>query len=349
MSPNTSIFLRACVGALGFLLICTLFLYENEQGLIQSKLEDWWIRIDDIKAQALSRHVAFMKVLAGVLANLLDRIFGPKTISIQAIGVSICYSLIWIGVGLMIMKRLNAKSISSDEVPQILFGIGFGTLTAIFPTRIRRSTRRTLILIWFSLLCFILFVQFLYPMLLLAMFAFSQDKQEAVSIPVTAIVAVVLTICLFGSFVAVMRASVRAISNSRSAVKIIALSLINALPLLTFYGLFRLVLFTVEYSEGKYTELISIIVLFAVLCAVLFNSVFALSAVAFICLALLMLLYRIFWPVLSRPIYKLQALGIARRNNVLAVLGVVLITASWRGYEFLHLLVDTLKASISRL
>ena len=41
------------------------FSYEDEEGKIQSRLEEWWIRIDDFKRQALSSHVAAKSTASG--------------------------------------------------------------------------------------------------------------------------------------------------------------------------------------------------------------------------------------------------------------------------------------------
>lgn len=55
----------ACVGA-GFILVgIATVLYEDEEGVIQNKLEGWWIVLTDTETQAVRKHVAFV---AGVAA-----------------------------------------------------------------------------------------------------------------------------------------------------------------------------------------------------------------------------------------------------------------------------------------
>jgi polyferredoxin len=55
------------------------------------------------------------------------------------------------------------------------------------------------------------------------------------------------------------------------------------------------------------------------------NFITVLVAILFIVLAFIMLLHRVFWPFLARPIYALQRLGIARRNKLMITLGLALL------------------------
>lgn len=55
------------------------------------------------------------------------------------------------------------------------------------------------------------------------------------------------------------------------------------------------------------------------------NTMTALFALGFAMLALVALIHRLFWPLLGRPIYSLQGLGIARRGKLLGTIGLILI------------------------
>jgi hypothetical protein len=50
-----------------FCVLTAILLYPNQEGIIQSKLEDFWVRADDYKSLALSRHAAFMTQVAGIV------------------------------------------------------------------------------------------------------------------------------------------------------------------------------------------------------------------------------------------------------------------------------------------
>jgi hypothetical protein len=54
-------FARPIEALLGlFCVLTAVVLNPDEEGKIQSKLEDFWIRVDDFQNLALTRHVAFM-------------------------------------------------------------------------------------------------------------------------------------------------------------------------------------------------------------------------------------------------------------------------------------------------
>src|SRR5688500_723937 len=74
-------------------LYAALFLYEDEQGKVQNKLEDLWIKIDVRHHVALSKHTVFMRVVADYTARTLSKLFGEKFFSLRFLGVSICFSL----------------------------------------------------------------------------------------------------------------------------------------------------------------------------------------------------------------------------------------------------------------
>lgn len=69
------------------------------------------------------------------------------------------------------------------------------------------------------------------------------------------------------------------------------------------------------------------------------NLYTAIVAISFVILALSMLLHIVIWPLMERPIYVLQDLGIVRRKKLLVAVGISLI-AIWFGHapEFLKTL-----------
>ena len=61
---------------------------------MQKVLEAWWIRVNDVSHRALSWHVSFTKAAANLATICLDRLFGNRMLSLQAVGVSGCLSVI---------------------------------------------------------------------------------------------------------------------------------------------------------------------------------------------------------------------------------------------------------------
>jgi hypothetical protein len=88
------LFAKPIEALLGFFcVVSAIVLYPDEEGKIQSRFEDFWVRVDDFQNLALTRHAAFMTQVARLETRFLDRVFGRKLFSAQAIIVSCCCSL----------------------------------------------------------------------------------------------------------------------------------------------------------------------------------------------------------------------------------------------------------------
>lgn len=80
------------VGSVMFLF--TGFLYENEEGKIQNRLEGWWCKLDDAANSSLNINFRIIQGFARRAQAHIERLFGKKLISTQSIGVSICWGMI---------------------------------------------------------------------------------------------------------------------------------------------------------------------------------------------------------------------------------------------------------------
>jgi hypothetical protein len=94
-------------------LLCygSLFIYEDEERRIQNALEDWWIRLDDMREHLTRRHIAYLRTINDMVASWLTRLFGKKFFSVRALGVSACLSIASL---MMIMLLFHASVESSD-------------------------------------------------------------------------------------------------------------------------------------------------------------------------------------------------------------------------------------------
>ena len=62
---------------LGLVIICAyLFLYEDEEGKVQNKIEEWWIKLSDKQTASRSKVAAFMQEVARLTGSGFDRLFG---------------------------------------------------------------------------------------------------------------------------------------------------------------------------------------------------------------------------------------------------------------------------------
>lgn len=69
------------------------FVYEDEEKVLQSKIEAWWLQFDDLRAEMVTRHVAFVVVIASRAKTTLDRILGQKTLSAQSVAAALFLSV----------------------------------------------------------------------------------------------------------------------------------------------------------------------------------------------------------------------------------------------------------------
>jgi hypothetical protein len=332
------------IGVAGVLLIYASLSYETEDGKIQNLLELWWVRVDDFRQQALSRHVAFMKMLASVMTTIFDRLFGVRIFSVQAVGVSICYSFICTGVLSLILRRLAPVSNIrlSDALGMIVEGVIFGTVPIFLSQWNLKVFRITPIHVWFSIFIIKSGWGLGTPFFYIVYIGLSKPEMRKITFMILALAgAVLLALFLFAVFVGIMRTTVRGIAGSESPMKIVGLLLLNLAAPLVFYWLFEMA-FAVPDSFGNFGMAVTALLLVVVVFGVVFNFAFVLIAVAFVCLAILMLLHRLFWPAISRPLYKLQALGISKRPRVFAAIGLILVGLGFGKHEWLWFLVSKL-------
>lgn len=88
------ILLRVVVCVTGVVLVyAAVFLYEDEQGRMQNKLEVWWIRLNDRSHHAISRHTKFLRNIASVTSLGFDKLFGESLFSVKFVNVSASFSM----------------------------------------------------------------------------------------------------------------------------------------------------------------------------------------------------------------------------------------------------------------
>ena len=322
--------LRSGLFTAGVLLFYASLSYETEEGKIQNLLEEWWIKVDDYKRQALSKHIAFLKTLAAVSTRILDQLFGPSLISLQAIGVSLCLCSVCIGVMALILGGIMPhKDLSISSSLWIIFSSG---LYGIIPAFVQRLARRWLrvgsIYLWFTVLIIsqLRGLGFLFLVLLVGLGHSDPDVQLGAAIVLAFFAILFSSVALFVFLVALMRRTVRAMSNSNSAMRIVGISVFNVVPPFVLVGM---IIGAIEMPYfGRTGIVIMVFVILFGAFGLVINFPFLLSAVMFIVIALTMFVHRLFWPAISRPLYKLQALGVAKRPTLFRAIGVALMSAA---------------------
>jgi hypothetical protein len=301
MSHAFQLAARFIAGAAGVLfLYAALFLYEDEQGRLQNKLEEWWVKISDRQSIAVSRYAAFMQEIATLATSALDRLLGEKVVSFRTIQVSIVFSagsycLFLFGDGLI-----------KEHEPNLIFLIAGGiffTLGSLTPT-IRKPVRFVLSLF---LLAFILLL----------------------GIGLAATLGNGTYYSLLGGlvcdliFIALTRQTLHWCEHMERFSAAVFVILLNFALAAVFLFMPALPLYVRWYDPSGPGAYEKAMLLNQVAVFVAVNTVAGFAASLFVLLALLAIAHRIFWPVLSRAMYAVQGAGIARRRRLMASLGVL--------------------------
>ncbi len=307
------ILLRILSGLAGLLAIyAAAFLYEDEQGKLQNRLEQWWIAISDKQKTAASRYAIFMQEVARVANELFDKLFGPKLFSWHALKVSAVFSigsyLLFMTFDTMRTEGLSRSTIKSLLV-QPLFAAGlfwYGSHQLKM-----RKFFRFLIHLFVALLVFTIF------------FGFFINYGNA---GLAAIAASFL--CDF-AFIAMTRQTLRWCSQMERVLPVMLVILLNC---------FIAVVFLVGPTALYYADTSSTLMNprpeqlqrenWSVAAAAFagMNTVDGLASSVFVLLALVAIAHRILWPVLARALYALQGIGIARRRTTMGAVGIILLT-----------------------
>jgi hypothetical protein len=123
-----------------FCLVTATLLYPKEDGTIQSKLEDFWVKVDDYKISTLSRHTAFMVGVARLETHILDWIFGRKIISIQSfIASAWCSTASFIVAGTVLAGLFHFYVLIVPMLVVFLFGFSVVYTACLLKPTIHRK------------------------------------------------------------------------------------------------------------------------------------------------------------------------------------------------------------------
>lgn len=331
--------LSVCFGV--FLIVSRIFLFEKTQGLIQSRIENLWIRADDYQLTALSKHLSFMKVVSGTFSSILDRIFGPKLISLQSLIVSVCYAVVTALLIFIGLIRYSQGYWHKEFLQFTYLYVCIGTIP-LFLTLYDRAKQEKYLLIWMTFSLTSAWTLVGIPTYQL----WSSVRTSPVGFLHVLIIVLCLSVgialALYALSITVIRRSLRAIRDSKSFFKAAIISMLNLLPVLGIYGLVKVLLFKLDYSNfdpsldykdpavlqsvfSNWSNRVDIFLVFLLIAVFLFDLVFLASAVVFALLTVLMFIHRCFWPVLSQVLYASQRFKIFSDGKILIYIGAIFI------------------------
>lgn len=117
------------------LLWLSLFTRPDEQRRYQSRFVDWWVRIEALREEGLSRLTAFLVTILGKSDQIFTSLMGPHLISWRAIGASLALAdsgfYVFAGVGLMVSTTREPNYLVflvKGSLPLLFFGVLFFAL-----------------------------------------------------------------------------------------------------------------------------------------------------------------------------------------------------------------------------
>jgi hypothetical protein len=322
-----------------FFLITRLFLFEQTQGLIQSKIENLWIQIDDYQQSALAKHTAFMQTISGMMSNALDRVFGLRLVSLQSLTVSVCYAFATGFIVLLLLLRYSTHSWDLTQLEFIAIYLSVGTLPA-FISYLGRAKKKKFLLIWLTASITFADAMIAIPAFQLWKQAYESKMAWFATVLLLIYASVISALILYASFICLIRRSLKAISNSTSLLRTAGISFLNVAPLFGLYGLFKLLSFKLEHSHitpdmdykniavlqsmfAGWSNRIDVFLVLLLIAFILFDVVLFISATGFALLALVMFLHRALWPIISRVLYASQRFEIVSDGKVLIYIGIL--------------------------
>jgi hypothetical protein len=272
---------RVVAGCLGAILIYSaLFLYKEEEGGLENRIEQWWQRIRDLHAHAISRETAFLKVVADVTSKGFAKLFGERLFGLKAIAASICYSQAAI---LLFFSFTLGTGVSRTRFACGLLGLAFLLVGSLGPSINRQSQK----LFWLSS---VLMASIAWPFLVFR-------EEPYFSITVGGIIPFGVA-CDF-LFIVLTRLMLAYAAHSNSFLKIATLGIGNAFLAAVLVGV-PIYNWVWSYDHHLLTP-VSVPLAFLGFS----NSLDALVSLSLLIIAVIMLVHRLFWPIIERPVYAL--------------------------------------------
>jgi hypothetical protein len=302
--------LSVLIGILAY--YAAFFMYEDEEGRWQSRVERLWVAIYDREKLTGSKTAALFDKVAAVTTRGFNRVFGPKVFSFQFVGVSTCYSYAGLFLGLfltlaIIFRRSRllaplpdylANSLSLIESTCLVIGaicLVLAALPSLWPSR------------WTVALSLMPFLLISSGMMKLVWLRRVQPVQM---VTISALFVSLLSDVLM---LALVRFTVRRVSAVPSLLRI-ATAIFVQLGVISL-----LVIAPVGMSWDTITQ--SRLTGQALLCVGIFNLFTGFMSSAFLLLLLFVLLHRAVWPLLSKLFYALARHEVIRNHMIMASIG----------------------------
>jgi hypothetical protein len=276
-----------------------VFLYEDREGKIQNIMAQWWVSVDDARIVAHSRAAAFLQGVARLTVGVFDRAFGNRLLSLRFAGVSFCLS-----VASFFLVALFGAIRSHQSVRGPLFGAACAVAFALLPAL---DPGRWVVRLWG--LCLLVFIISPATSAFLLFAYLTRGAGFVCRLVGYSGLALGVSFVCDVSYVALTRWMLKRVSATgrmREAALMVAVNLL--ILFLLFLGPIKLGVKVFQYWQGAG----AIIVV-----SLLLNAIDLFAGSAALLLGVSLLIHRLFWPILEKPLYAIQRYQVIRNKKLL--------------------------------
>jgi hypothetical protein len=287
-----------------------IFAHEREERLVQQKLEEWWVHLDDSADRAIRAHARAEAIAAVHIAEYLDRMFGSTLPSTRAVAAAVAYAAASASMVVALAISRSWQCELNCGWLMVKHGIAIATMVACGVVAGLRP-RLSIIAGVLALVSFVVCVRF-------------TDRNSDV-FTLLAIVAVSASLIL--AWVAIAKRTLRWLGRSDNLMVRIVVALVH----LTAAPVFVLGPPTIGALLAPRQEGEGAIFAVGLLagCALLFVGIVSL---AFVGAIVTHLCHRLMWRIADRPLYAAQRHNLLVTHRLkLATLGTAMAAAAFPG------------------
>ncbi|QDT16762.1 hypothetical protein CA12_28690 [Alienimonas californiensis] len=336
------------------LLYIAVFLYDDEHGQMQNRLEHWWLKMQDYSEMTVGRHVVFARRVCTTLGEHFDRLFGESVFSIRSVAVSSAYSLAAFGFVFFLLLLYLFAIHFADTAPAPVPYFAFAA-SVTYPVAMLAAIAWCVFFLELMHRCI---TQPSYGYLTLVgtfaaaplwfftswcWYAAVEPPAPTAQLVVRALIATAALACAVLSdwlLIGTTRYCLRACADFRSfptimlslAANLAIAMIFFAVPawvflgtLNPFSGIASLAL-TTEFAERLQRP----VAFFATLASL--NVTVLIPTLAFVSVSVTLILHRIAWRLINRPIYAVAEMSIAKRKKLCASVAITLLVPSVSGF-----------------
>lgn len=270
-------------------------MYEDEEGRWQNRIEALWVAIDDRQRIVGSKTQALFDRVAEVVVSIYDRLFGPKILSWQFLGVSSSYSFAALLFGgTMIYSHYLHIDLAYNI--GIIVGI-FSLICAIIPSLVPYRPAIVLSLLPLTINLSSVIITYLFT-----------HRFMGLNWELTIVGVVSSAIVLF-----LIRYTIRRVSERATPFRIATAIMMQLLTMgLLVYGP------VLVYGADVRKPYATVPLMLDIIAVNLFTAV---GASLFLLVLFAVLIHRVVWPILARLVYPLARYQLFRNKAKMASLG----------------------------